>query len=233
MILDKLKSFLQKERKGTESAVDVIKSTKEVMSEIYKEKKWGGSQMDFYSGSGSHSRKIVKPYIKTVSSFLKNFENGLVVCDLGCGDFNIGKNLVPYSKRYLGIDIVDDLIDRNKELFKSEKLEFQCLNIVTDNLPDGDCILIRQVLQHLSNEEIKSAVKKLEKFKHVIVTEHIPRGNFIANMEKSTGAGTRLSKNSGVVLTASPFNMNPKKSSQLLRLKYRGALIVTTHYQNF
>ncbi|KQC31791.1 SAM-dependent methyltransferase [Flagellimonas eckloniae] len=203
------------------------------MSEIYEKKRWGGRQKDFYSGSGSHSRKVVQPYIKTISSFLKDYEDGLIVCDLGCGDFNVGKNLVSYSKRYIGIDIVDDLIERNKKLFVSEQLEFHCLNIVTDNLPKGDCILVRQVFQHLSNEEIKKVVKKIEKFKHIIVTEHIPKGEFVANAEKSTGAGIRLSNNSGVVLTEPPFNMNPERSTELLRIKYRKALIVTTHYQNF
>lgn len=231
----RFKKFLAKENKGVESVVSLEedRSTKEVMSEIYQKKKWGGRQKDFYSGSGSHSRKVIRPYIKTVSSFLGNFENRLVVCDLGCGDFNIGKNLVQYSKKYIGIDIVDDLIDRNKRLFKNEKLEFHCLNIVSDNLPNGDCILVRQVLQHLSNEEIKMAVKKFRKFKHIIVTEHIPEGEFLPNIEKSTGAGTRLSKNSGVVLTAAPFNMDPVESTELLRIRYRGALIVTTYYQNF
>lgn len=232
---NKFKSLFSKEGKTTEGTAtdELTRSTKKVMSEIYEKKRWGGRQKDFYSGSGSHSRKVVQPYIKTISSFLKDYEDGLIVCDLGCGDFNVGKNLVPYSKRYMGIDIVDDLIERNKKLFVSEKLEFHCLNIVTDNLPKGDCILVRQVFQHLSNEEIKKVVKKIEKFKHIIVTEHIPKGEFVANAEKSTGAGIRLSNNSGVVLTEPPFNMNPERSTELLRIKYRKALIVTTHYQNF
>lgn len=232
---NKFKNLFSKESKTTEGrAIDELtRSTKKVMSDIYEKKRWGGRQKDFYSGSGSHSRKVVQPYIKTISSFLKDYEDGLIVCDLGCGDFNVGKNLVPYSKRYMGIDIVDDLIERNKKLFVSEKLEFHCLNIVTDNLPKGDCILVRQVFQHLSNEEIKKVVKKIEKFKHIIVTEHIPKGEFVANAEKSTGAGIRLSNNSGVVLTEPPFNMNPERSTELLRIKYRKALIVTTHYQNF
>ncbi|WP_245625630.1 methyltransferase [Flagellimonas eckloniae] len=232
---NKFKSLFSKESKTTEGTAtdELTRSTKKVMSEIYEKKRWGGRQKDFYSGSGSHSRKVVQPYIKTISSFLKDYEDGLIVCDLGCGDFNVGKNLVSYSKRYIGIDIVDDLIERNKKLFVSEQLEFHCLNIVTDNLPKGDCILVRQVFQHLSNEEIKKVVKKIEKFKHIIVTEHIPKGEFVANAEKSTGAGIRLSNNSGVVLTEPPFNMNPERSTELLRIKYRKALIVTTHYQNF
>lgn len=233
----KLTNLFKREKKAVATKASQNRnsatSTKEVMSEIYEKKKWGGANKDFYSGSGSHSRKVVRPYNKVISSFLQSFENGLVVCDLGCGDFNVGEKLVPYSKKYQAIDIVEDLIERNKKLFINDKLEFHCLNIVTDDLPDGDCILVRQVLQHLSNKEIKAVVKKLEKFKHVIVTEHLPKGDFVANAKKSTGANIRLSKNSGVVLTKPPFNILPLTSKELLSVKYRGALIVTTHYQNF
>lgn len=225
----------RKEVSGAKASDDenLPASTKEVMTDIYKRKKWGGAHKDFYSGSGSHSRKVVLPYVKVISSFLESFENGLVVCDLGCGDFNVGKKLVPYSKKYQAIDIVEDLIERNKKLFIDDKLEFHCLNIVTDHLPDADCILVRQVLQHLSNKEIKAVIEKLKKFRHVMVTEHVPKGEFVANAEKSTGASIRLSKNSGVVLTKPPFNFTPLTSKELLSIPYRGALIVTTHYQNY
>ena len=31
------------------------------------------------------------------------------MCDLGCGDFNVGKELVKHAKRYVAVDIVADL----------------------------------------------------------------------------------------------------------------------------
>ena len=69
---------------------------------------------DFYSGVGSHSPEIVDPYIDAVKSFLKSFGEPIVVCDLGCGDFNVGKELVSLSKKYIAVDIVPDLIARNR-----------------------------------------------------------------------------------------------------------------------
>ena len=54
---------------------------------------WGGKDFDFYSGSGSHDSQIIEPYLDAVSTFLKSHNNTLTVCDLGCGDFNIGKQL--------------------------------------------------------------------------------------------------------------------------------------------
>ena len=62
--------------------------TKDVMEQVYKTKLWGNHTSDFYSGIGSHHPEIVLPYIEVVTAFLTSFKNPLVVCDLGCGDFN-------------------------------------------------------------------------------------------------------------------------------------------------
>ena len=94
--------------------------TRDAMEQIYKEKLWGGSASDFYSGDGSHHPEIVNPYVDIVGSFLKSFESPLNICDLGCGDFNVGKELVKYANKYVAIDIVSDLIDRNKEKFQED-----------------------------------------------------------------------------------------------------------------
>ena len=78
------------------------------MNQIYEMHLWGGNEFDFYSGQGSHDSKIISPYLDAVTSFLKSHNNALTVCDLGCGDFNIGKNLTKYTKKYIAIDIVEE-----------------------------------------------------------------------------------------------------------------------------
>ena len=145
-------------------------STKAAMEQVYEMKLWGDDSIsNFYSGGGSHNPEIVDPYIAVLKSFLTSFEVPLIVCDLGYGDFNIGKELVLYSKKYIAVDIVKELIDFNKEKFTSKNLEFQCLDIAVDNLPKGDCIIIRQVLQHVSNKEVQSILSKLADFKYLIL----------------------------------------------------------------
>jgi 2-polyprenyl-3-methyl-5-hydroxy-6-metoxy-1,4-benzoquinol methylase len=148
--------------------------TKDAMEQVYEMNLWGSNDSDFYSGEGSHNPGIINPYINVVSSFLTSFKTSITVCDLGCGDFNIGKEFVKHTKKYIAADIVENLIKHNKETFKEDNLEFHCLDIAIDNLPSGDCILLRQVLQHLSNKEVKSVVNKLTAFKYVILTEHLP-----------------------------------------------------------
>ena len=207
--------------------------TKDAMQQVYDLHLWGGKDFDFYSGDGSHNIKIVEPYLHSVSTFLKSHNNSLTVCDFGCGDFNIGKQLINYTKKYIGIDIVENLIERNKTLFKAENLEFHCLNIVEDELPKTDCVILRQVLQHLSNTEIQKIIKKLSHYKYLILTEHLPVGNFTPNIDIISGQGIRIKKNSGVNLQEAPFNLKIVEAQKLsqITLDNNKGIIKTTLYR--
>ena len=209
--------------------------TKDAMEQIYEMHLWGKNNSKFYSGIGSHDPKIVDPYIRIVSSFLNSFNPPMVVCDLGCGDFNVGKKLVKFSKKYIAVDIASNLINHNKEIFKNEKLEFQCLDIAKDDLPNGDCALIRQVLQHLSNAEVLNITNKLKTYKYVIITEHVPDQVFIPNKEIISGQGIRLKKQSGINVFAPPFNFKVKEKNELLavRLNNTEGVIITSLYSLF
>jgi len=189
--------------------------TRNAMEQIYEMKLWGDNNSEFYSGDGSHHPEIVNPYITAVTAFLISFESPLVVCDLGCGDFNIGQELVKHTEKYIAVDIVRDLIANNKEKFKADNLEFHCLDIATDVLPKADCVIVRQVLQHLSNAEIQRVVEKLSDFDYVILTEHIPNGEFTPNKDIISGQGIRLKKQSGVNLIAPPFSLKVKNETVL------------------
>ena len=206
--------------------------TKEAMQQVYEMNLWGGAQSEFYSGIGSHQPELVEPYITALTSFLSSFAAPITVCDLGCGDFNVGRNLVKHTKKYVAVDIVSELIDRNKETFQEENLEFLCLDIAIDDLPAGDCVILRQVLQHLSNTEVQSVVNKLADYKYVILTEHVPVGAYIPNKDIISGQGIRLKKQSGINLLAPPFNLKVLEEKQLLSLSINDAqgVIITTLY---
>ena len=224
--------------RGKETRTKKIKKswpTRDAMEQVYKMNLWGVDTSDFYSGIGSHHPDIINPYIDVLKSFLTSFENPLTVCDLGCGDFNVGKELVRHSMKYSAVDIVKDLIDYNKGKFQEENLEFHCLDIAVDDLPSGDCALLRQVLQHLSNVEVQDILKKLAGFKYVILTEHLPTGDFTPNKDIISGQGIRLKKQSGLNIVAPPFNFKVKEEKQLLSITlddFKG-VIVTTFYEVF
>lgn len=209
--------------------------TKKAMEQVYEMKLWGNNNTQFYSGEGSHDPEIIRPYLEVVLTFFKSFKTPLAVCDLGCGDFNIGKHLVPFTKTYHAIDIVENLIDYNNAKYKAEHLDFKCLDIAVDELPDGDCAIIRQVLQHLSNTEVKNVLKKLIKYKYIILTEHLPNTTFVPNLDIISGQGIRIKKKSGLNILEAPFNFKVTSETQLMShvLKHNKGLIVTTLYQVF
>lgn len=225
------KSFAFQDNSVSNSEATKQSSVAQIMGNIYRQKLWGGKNQDFFSGQGSHSKKVVRPYLKIVSDLLNTHENSLVVCDLGCGDFNVGKNLVSYASEYIAVDVVDELIERNQKKFQSDNLSFHQLNLVDDALPKADVALVRQVLQHLSNEAIAKVTEKLKTYPYVLVTEHLPKGKFVSNNDKPTGVSTRLSKGSGVVLHDPPFNLETKETTELLRVNYNKGVIVTWLYQ--
>jgi len=186
------------------------KSTEEIFTEIYAQKKWGGLKGDFYSGPGSADKRIVSAYINLISDRADS-ENfiGLSFIDLGCGDFLIGRELIPLCSHYTGVDIVESLIQYNKKKYGAEKVSFMQANIVDDDLPTGDVCFVRQVFQHLSNQQIIAVLPKLKIYKWVFITEHYPTNNssIIPNIDKICGYDIRLNKNSGVFLTEYPFEL--------------------------
>lgn len=180
-------------------------STNQIFSKIYKDSLWEKKSLEFNSGPGSHNEELVIPFLEFVNSFIINTKIKTIV-DLGCGDFNIGKNIYKNTNEYYAIDIVPDLIEYNRKLFKDSKIHFECKDFINESIPKADCVIIRQVLQHLDNQSIKKILNKIESFKYAIITEHIPKKSFIPNIDKKIGPTTRLEFNSGINIEIKPFN---------------------------
>ena len=188
--------------------------TYEVFKKIYKKKVWtpesDKNKYNFYSGLGSHLDEFTLPYIDEVINFLKSFKEKKEVLDVGCGDFVISSKIAPHTKRFIAADIFDKIIELNKKKYIDLKVDFKVLDLTKDALPHADICIVRCVLQHLSNELIIKFLKNLfNKYEYLIVTEHYPpdSNQFIANKDIITGPNIRLSQNSGVDLSKSPFNL--------------------------
>jgi SAM-dependent methyltransferase len=191
---------------------NINKDIKDVFKEIYLTNLWGGKKGTFFSGSGSDD-KYTQLYAHEIKEFIK--ANGVKsVIDLGCGDFRVGRKIVSEDIFYTGVDIVDDLINNNNNLYGNSNVKFLCNNILKDRLPDADLCLVRQVLQHLSNEEIVLVLENIKKYRFIIVTEHYPSDkikNIVINKDKVHGPDTRIYDDSAVYLNHPPFNLVIKK----------------------
>jgi len=151
---------------------------------------------------------VVGPYCHQVEAFIRANDIRAIV-DLGCGDFMVGSRLLDPLRDYTAIDIVAELLEENRRRYAGMPVTFLCRDIVSDELPDADLCLVRQVLQHLSNAEILHILPKLTKYRYTIVTEHVYIGRGLRpNLDKPHGPGTRIPRRSGVFLECPPFRSN-------------------------
>ena len=93
--------------------------------------------------------------------------------------------------------------------------------MIEDPLPDGDVCFVRQVLQHLSNDQILKILPKLAAYKYVFVTEHIPTRtkSYTPNVDNPHGPDVRLYWNSGVFLEQPPFSVPVSKMREILSVR--------------
>src|ERR1700733_6137029 len=160
-----LASFFHLKNHGATGNVEPASdSLEDVFAHVYRERLWGvpnpWNRTRFFSGPGSHEAAIVKTYVAAVKRFVRS-RPGMDAVDLGCGDFNVGRRIRNCFKKYPACDIVPELIQHNERAFAQMNVDFRCLNISDDPLPRGDIVFLRQVLQHLSNEQIARVACKL------------------------------------------------------------------------
>jgi hypothetical protein len=203
-------------------------TTEEIFTDIYSANRWGGRPGTFFSGFGSRDTAIVSPYVAAVTSELARIgAASMTAVDLGCGDYSVGRHLSPVCGRYIGVDIVKPLVAHNQTTFGRNNVSFQYANIVEDTLPEGDICFVRQVLQHLSNEQIAAVLPKLDKYGWCFVTEHHPTSGRLRqpNQDKPHGHDIRVTQGSGVFLEEPPFNIPANRFKLLLEVSGTPTLI--------
>ena len=214
-------------------------SNKEIFNKVYKEQYWGtnsDSRQLFFSGQGSHDLLVVNTYVGAVARFLRGLSFKATVLDLGCGDFNIGSKIRRFCGTYIACDIVESLIEHNKKIFKSLDVDFRTLDATQEAIPKVQVIFIRQVFQHLSNDEIVKSLNHLRSAcTYLVLTEEIPANHkkYKANKDIKTSYSTRWLINSYVNLTMPPFDLKPLSEKIICTIPIRGgeSLITTTVFK--
>jgi SAM-dependent methyltransferase len=183
----------------------------EVFQEVYQRSMWGGEKGEFYSGPGSDS-EAANHYATGIAELIA--ARGIrSIVDLGCGDFRVAKRFLGAGDvAYTGVDVVEPLIRQNMANHGSSRIEFACLNIISDPLPDGELCLIREVFQHLSNDEILRVIPKLKQYKYVVYSDYqpAPSAPCVPNRDIGHGIDIRIWKDSALFLDQPPFNVPMK-----------------------
>lgn len=199
------------------------KAVEEIFTEIYDKKVWGEVANSKYSSGSGTTNPNTELYKNMLIDFLKS-ENVKSIFEIGCGDFTIMNDVLVdncNSIEYTGCDIVKPLIEYNNK-YSSGNIKFIHMDAISaESLPIADLCLIRQVFQHLNNNQIAEILSKVNKFKFLIISEHIPVHPEIKNKDKKPGPDIRLYQKSGVFLDAPPFSLE----CQTL-LEYREDFIV-------
>ena len=127
------------------------KTLKDRFTYIYSSHYWPSKES--VSGPGSeieNTKNIRKELLKLIQ---KN--NIKIFLDIPCGDFNWIKNIINKDIKYIGGDIVKELIDRNNKKFSQTNVQFIEFDILSDRLPSADILLCRDCLIHFSYKNIK------------------------------------------------------------------------------
>lgn len=179
---------------------------------IYAEAKWGEAPGGgaFWSGNGSRE-EFSATYENYVVTLIDKHPDIASIVDVGCGDFQVSGRILQRLARpvdYHGVDVVRPLIDLHQATNAAAHIRFSVCNAVEDEMPKGDLGLIRQILQHLSNAQTATILRKAaESFKAVIIVESLPREMRAPNLDIGHGITTRIALGSGNYIDLPPYNL--------------------------
>jgi hypothetical protein len=124
---------------------------------IHSKNWWGSSES--VSGYGSQLDRTVT-IRRELPSWIKATAINSIF-DAPCGDFNLVNAITQSTKvRYLGGDIVNDIVSTNNSRFATERVSFVVFDILRDTLPDTDAWLCRDVLFHFPNHAIATILAR-------------------------------------------------------------------------
>lgn len=132
-----------------------FRSREAVFHEIYYKKGFGGTKSISGHGASLEQTEAIRQEMPKMMEEL----NVKSLLDAPCGDFHWMKEMNFDIDKYIGVDIVSELIESNREKYGSDKKEFVLLDIAKSSLPCVDLILCRDCLIHFLFKDIFSTVR--------------------------------------------------------------------------
>jgi SAM-dependent methyltransferase len=179
----------------------------EVFQRYYRSNKWGDRESRSGKGSNLAATAELRPKL---SALLAELEIGLML-DVPCGDFHWMAHVDLGSTRYLGGDIVPDLIADTARRHARDGVAFKVIDLISGPVPRADLVFVRDCLVHLSNDHVRSALKQIRvSGSTFLLTTTFPE--IAKNEDIATGEWRAVN------LTLPPFSLPPP-----LRLIAEGA----------
>ncbi len=193
-----------------------MSEVKRAFEKIYEGRHWGDGETVSGPGSSLFATEKIRDELPRVLKRIGMQPPDWSLLDIPCGDFNWMReclsaptSVLPdgypnpdyfekyplVAMRYIGGDIVPELIDRNRNKYPDR--DFRELDLISDELPKVDVVFSRDCLVHLPYSAIKKAIKNVvSSGAKWLITTHFPGR---VNHDIPTGSWRPLD------LTAEPF----------------------------
>ena len=122
---------------------------KEIFTSIYDNNGFGSLESKSGPGSTLDETQKLREKIKSIVKD-KNIKS---VVDIPCGDFNWMKEIVFNFDSYIGGDIVEKAIEENNKRYSNSVIKFISFDIVNDEIPQGDLLIVRDIIGHFPIED--------------------------------------------------------------------------------
>lgn len=132
------------------------RSMAEVFSRVYETNKWRGK-----TGSGPGSVVSRTALIRERLPSLVDEYSIRTLLDAPCGDFNWMKEVDLPVEKYVGVDVVEAVIEQDRREHAGADRSFEVRDLTRDPLPHADLVLCRDCLPHFTEDETMRAVNNV------------------------------------------------------------------------
>lgn len=129
---------------------------KDIFTDFYNKNAWGDKESK--SGTGSNLEQTSQ-LMNELPEFFKKYKIKSML-DIPCGDFYWMQRIDLSGIKYIGADIVDEIINNCSQQYP---FDFKMMDIINSDLPKVDLILCRDCLVHLPYSEIQKALNNIKK----------------------------------------------------------------------
>lgn len=179
------------------------RNPEKVFTRIYREAAWGGKES--ISGPGSDLDQT-QGLLEALPRLFDELSIESLL-DVPCGDWNWMQAVDLRGIRYIGGDIVGELVQEVAKRHAGPGREFRQIDLIRDPLPQADLVFCRDCLVHLSHENVFSALQNIVRSgaKYLLTTTYPTRAG--TNKDIPTGRWRALN------LEQSPFGFpTPQRS---------------------
>jgi len=161
------------------------KNFKDIFTTIYNDKEWGISRDQNTSGTGDIINNL--PFFLFIEKFL-NLQRIKTMLDFGCGDWSLMRCvLLPEGINYIGLDVVQSVIQNNNKYKKEQKIEFYTigndyLEIKNNERYHTELLLVKNVFENWPLEKVQDFLNNvLHNFQYILLSCYYNPSGYNAN----------------------------------------------------